>query len=189
MGIETLFSHKAMRDLARYLSSSNSASQAVAAKAAGSDPDFKTTGTAQAVIDGAFVASLTAQATIDMSDAAVAEPLAGNITGNTGAPSPLAAKIVADNGQFYLLVTSEADGTPHVYWAHTNLVAADDVAPTLKVPYYSPDECVIGLILYDNDGTAGAFTIGTTNVVAADDTYYQLIGPSLLPHVDNWDKN
>lgn len=184
MGIETLFSHKAMRDLARYLSSSNSASQAVAAKTAGSDPDFKTTGTAQAIIDGAFVASLTAQATIDMSDVAVAEPLANGL-----GISPLAAKVVADNGQFYLLVTSEADGTPHVYWAHNSAVAADDVAPTLKVPYYSPDECVIGLILYDNDGTAGAFTIGTTSVVAADDTYYQLIGPSLLPHVDNWDQN
>ena len=189
MGIETLFSHKAMRDLARYLSSSNSSSQVAAIKTAGSDPDFKFTGTAQCVVDGAFVASLTAAATIDMSDAAVAEPLAGNITGTTGAPSPLAAKSVADNGQFYLLFTVEADGTPHVYWAHNNLTAADDVAPTLKIPYYSPDELTIALCLWDNDAVAGALVIGTTSLETADDTFYQLLGPSLLPHVDNWDKN
>ncbi|MHC4643813.1 MAG: hypothetical protein ACYS32_19395 [Planctomycetota bacterium] len=166
------------------------ATQAVAAKNAGSDPDFKTTGTAQCVVAGTFVASLAAQATIDMSDADVAEPLDARLSGSNGLASALAGKIVADNGQFYLLVTTESDGTPHVYWAHSNVTAEDDAAPTLKVPYYpAATELAIGLILYDNDGTAGAFTIGTTNVVAADDTYYQLTGPSLIPHVDFWDKN
>jgi len=188
MGIETLFSHKAMRDLARYLSSHNSATQAGDIKSDGGT-DYKTTGTAQCVVDGAFVASLAAQATIDLTSADVCAPLAGNIDGNTGAPSPLTGKVVADNGQFYMLLTTEADGTPHVYWAHDNLVAEDDAAPTLKIPYYSPDELTIALCLYDNDDLGAAMTIGTSIVSVDDDTWYQLIGPSLLPHVDNFDKN
>jgi hypothetical protein len=185
MGIETLFSHKAMRDLALYAASNNMATQAVAIKSSGASPDFKTTGTAQCVVGGTFVASLSAQATIDMSDADVAEPLAGGL-----GVSALAGKVVADNGQFYLLFTTESDGTPHVYWAHNSATAADDVAPTLKVPYYpAATELAIALCLWDNDALSGNLTVGTSNLDTADDTFYQLTGPSLVPHVDNWDQN
>jgi hypothetical protein len=184
MGIQKLFSHKAMRDFSRYMASFNTATQALAAKTAGSDPDLKTTGTGACVVDGAFVASLAAQATIDLSSTTVCHALVSPLTAGA-----LAGKVIADNGQFYLLVTTEADGTPHVYWAHNSATAADDVAPTWKCPYYSPDQLSIGVFKYDNDAAAGNHTIGTTNIAAADDDYYQLIGPSILPHLDNMDKN
>jgi hypothetical protein len=146
---------------------------------------MKWTGTAQAVIDGAFVASLAAQTSIDMSDAAIAEP----IIQFPGEPVALAGKVVADNGQFYLLFTTEADGTPHIYWAHDDITAEDNAAPTLKIPYYSPDELTIALLLWDNDALSGDLTIGTSNLDTADDTFYVLTGPSLLPHLDNIDRN
>jgi hypothetical protein len=185
--IQKLFSHKAMRDFSRYANSFNCATQAVAAKTAGSDPDFKTTGTAACVIDGAFVGSLSACATLDMSSSTYAKPIVAPLTAGV-----LAGKVIADNGQFFLVVTSNATagltGT-FAYWAHNSATAADDVAPTFKMPYYSPDELTIGVILYDNDAQSGTFTIGTTSVAAADDTYYQLIGPSIMPHLDMFDKN
>ena len=191
MGLETLFAYKGMKDFARYMSSQNMATQAVAAKGAGTNPHFQSTGTAQCIVDGTFVASLTAITTLDMSDAAVALPLQYPLVHRADGPQPLAGKVIADNGQFYILVTTKAaggDSASYARWAHDNKTAEDDAAPTLKVPYYGPDELTIGLILYDNDGTSGAFTIGTTNVVGADDTYYQLIGPNLLPHIDNFEK-
>ena len=179
----TFFNYLPMKALVRYMSSHNMASAAVAAKSAGSDPDLKTTGTNQCVVDGVPVMSLAAQATIDLSNGSstVAEVLGAHLDG-----SALAGKVVADNGQFYLLVTTEADGTPHVYWAHNSATAADDVAPTLQIPVYGQDELAIGLILYDNDALSGAFTVGTSNIQAADDTYYQLTGPSLLPDRAVW---
>jgi hypothetical protein len=192
MGIETLFSHKAMRNLARYASSRNEATQAVAAKGAGSDADFKTTGTAQCVIDGTFVASLSACATIDMASTTICRDISGKVPGNNGNSSVLGGKIVADDGQFYLMITTNATGGltgTFAYWAHNNHVAEDDAAPTLKIPYYSPDELPIGLILYDNNGLGTDMTFGTSFIQAADDTYYQLIGPALMPHVDHWDQN
>jgi hypothetical protein len=181
MTIGKLFNYKPMKSIADYLSSFNCATQAFAAKTAGSDPDLKNTGTAACVINGGFIGSLTASATIDLSSATVAEPLANG--------TALAGKVVADNGQFFLLATVEADGTPHIYWAHNSATAADDVAPTFLCPNYATDELTYGVLLYDNDGTAGAFTIGTTNIVANDDTYYQLIGPSLIPQDVTIDKN
>jgi len=188
MSLETLFSHKAMRNLARYMSSNNVATQACDLKSDGGT-DYKTTGTAQCVVDGAFVASLAAQATISLASATVCHELAANIEGGNQARSPLTGKVIADNGQFYMLVCTEADGTPHVYWAHDNLTAEDDAAPTLKIPYYSPDQLPIGLVLYDNDDLGAAMTIGTSITSADDDTWYQLIGPALMPHVDYWDQN
>ena len=189
MGIETLYSHRHVRDFARYMTSQNNATQAVAAKGAGTNPHFQSTGGAQCIIDGTLVTALTAITTLDMSNAAVALPIEYPLANRADGPQPLAGKVVADDGQFYLLVTSGVDGgdgDSYAYWAHDNLTAEDDAAPTLAVPYYSPAQLTIGLILYDNDGTSGAFTIGTTNVVANDDTYYQLIGPNLLPAPTNW---
>lgn len=177
--LSPLFNYRPMKDLANYLSSYNNSTQAVALKTAGSDPDIKTTGTGQCVVSGVHVASLTVQATIDLSEADVSEP---------GHPVPiaLAGRIFADNEQWYTLITTDADGTPHVYLASN---VADDVAPTLKIPYYRPVELCIGLFLYDNDAVGGALTWGTTNLEGADDTFTQLVGPNLLPHPDNWDQN
>lgn len=182
MSYSTLFNYRPTKDIIDYLSSYNMATQAVAAKAAGSSAHFKTTGTGQCVVNGAFVASLAVQATIDMSDAAVALPLA-NPT------SVLAGKVVADNGRFMLAVLSAADGSPYVVWAHDDPVAEDAGDPTFKMPYYDPSLLVIGIILYSNDANTAAFTVGTTSVEAADDTYYQITGANILPHVDNIDKN
>jgi hypothetical protein len=187
MGIETLFNYRPTRDLLRYLSSQNTATQAVRVKSAADNVAFDSLGAAQCVVDGTFVVALAAQSTIDMSDEAVAMPITQF---NAEFDYPLAGKVVADNGQFYLLFTTEADGTPHVYWAHDALVAEDNAAPTLKIPYYSPDELTIGICKYDNDSVGGAFTIGTTAFDHdADAVFYQLIGPSLLPHVENIDRN
>lgn len=178
MSYAELFNYRPTKDLADYLSSYNAATQALANKSTGADPDLKTTGTAQCVVNGAYVASLTAQATIDLSDSAVAEAdLAG---------LALAGRSMADNAQFYLLVTTESDGTPHVYLASN---VADDVAPTLKIPYYGPAELCIALDLWDNDALGVAAVIGTAVKTDADDTFTQLTGPNLLPHVDNWDRN
>jgi hypothetical protein len=188
MSIEKLFSHKAMRLLSRYAASNNVATQAVNIKSDGGT-DYKTTGTAQCIVDGTFVASLAAQATISLASAVVCTPLSNKLEGAAGQPSPLTGKVVLDDGQFYMLVTTEADGTPHVYWAHDNLTAEDNAAPTLKIPFYNPDELTIGLVLYDNNDLGADMTIGTSIVSVDDDTWYQLIGPSLMPHVDFWDQN
>jgi len=188
MSLETLFSHRAMRNLARYMSSNNVATQACDLKSDGGT-DYKWTGTAQCVVDGTFVASLTAAATISLAAVATTIPLSGKVGGSGGNASPLVGKVVADNGQFFMLVTAQADGTPKVYWAHDNVTAEDDAAPTLKVPYYSPDELPVGLVLYDNDDLGAAMTIGTSITSADDDTWYQLVGPALMPHVDYWDQN
>jgi hypothetical protein len=185
MGIETLFNYRPTKDLLRYLSSQNMADQTVAIHTSGSSPLMKWTGTAQAVVAGTFVASLAAQTSIDMSDAAIAMP----ITNFPGEDVALAGKVVADNGRFYLLFTTEADGTPHIYWAHDDLVAEDAGAPTLKIPYYSPDELTIALLLWSNDALTGDLTIGSSNLDTADDTFYVLTGPSLLPDIENIDRN
>lgn len=192
MGLEILFAYKGMKDFARYMSSQNMATQAVDIVGSADDPDLETTGTAQCIVDGTFVASLAAAALVDLSDAAVALPIEYPLANRADGPQPLAGKVVADNGQFYLLITTNALGDnsgTFVRWAHDSLTAEDDAAPTLKVPYYSPDELTIGLLLYDNDDAAGDLTIGTTNLDAdADATFYQLIGPNLLPHIDNFEK-
>jgi hypothetical protein len=188
MGIESLFSHKAMRLLSRYAASNNVATQACNIKSDGGT-DYKWTGTAQCVVDGAFVASLAAAATVSLDSATVCAALSNKLEGTSGKESPLTGKVIADNGQFYMLLTTEADGTPHVYWAHDNVTAEDNAAPTLKVPFYNPDELAIGLVLYDNDDLGAAMTIGTSIVSVDDDTWYQLIGPSLMPHVDFFDQN
>ena len=184
MPISDLYNYRPMKDFADYMSSQNMATQAFGVDGGADNKDLDADGGAPCVVNGAFVAALAAMGNIDMSDEAVAEPIAqfGSVA--------LAGKVVADNGQFYLLLTTEADGTPHVYWAHNSVTAEDDAAPTLKIPYYDPDELTIGICKYDNDSVAGAFTIGTTAFDHdADAVFYQLIGPSLLPHLDNMDKN
>ncbi len=184
MSYAELWDHRSMKDLVDYLSSFNAATQAVAAKEAdNTGPDFKTTGTAQCVVNGAFVASLGACATIDMSDEAVAMPQ----TTKEGA-ADLAGRIMPDNSQFYLLITTNATGGLAGTFARLAGYHVDS-APTLKIPYYPPTELCIGLILYDNNVNNAIFTIGTTNTRDADDTYTQLTGPNLLPHIDNWDSN
>ncbi len=174
-----LFNYRPMKDLANYLSSYNNATQALVNKSTGADPDLATTGTAQAVVNGVHVASLPANATIDLSAPAVAmpDPILG---------TALAGMVMADDAQFYLLVTMNAAGAAKVYLASE---VADDEAPTLKIPAYYPLYVCIGLDLWDNDALSGAATIGTSVKTDADDTFTQLVGPNLLPHIDLWDKN
>jgi hypothetical protein len=182
-----------MQDFARYLTSQNNATQAVDVVGSADDVDLETTGGAQCVVDGALVTALSGAALIDCSLAAVALPIEYPLANRADGPQPLAGKIVADNGQFYILITTKAAGGnsgTFLRWAHDSLTAADNVAPSLKVPYYSPDELTIGLLLYDNDSVGGAFTIGTTAWdYDVDATFYQLIGPTLLPHYDNMNVN
>ncbi len=174
-----LFNYRPMKDLVNYLSSYNNATQALANKSTGADPDLKTTGTAQGVVNGVHIASLPANATIDLSDGAVAvpDPLLG---------TALAGMVMADNAQFYLLVAMNIDGDAKVYLA-SNI--ADNVAPDLKIPAYDPQFLCVGLDLWDNDALGAAATIGTSVKTDADDTFTQLVGPNLLPHIDLWDKN
>ena len=177
MSYADLFDNRATKDLMDYMSSCNVASQTCDIESDGGT-DFKWTGTAQCVVNGTFVASLTAAANIDLadSDVAMADPRGVELAGY----------ITPDNEQVYYLITTEADGTPHVYLASDR---ADDEEPTLKIPYYSPDELAIGLVLYDNDDLGAALTLGTSILSVDDDTWYQLIGPTILPHVDNMDQN
>jgi hypothetical protein len=177
MSYETLFSHRSMKDIMNYMSSQNIASQGCDLESDGGT-DFAVTGTAQCVVNGTFVASLAASANVDLGDEDTCPPSLLGVE--------LAGYITPDNEQVYYLITVEADGTPHVYLASNR---ADDTAPTLKIPYYSPDELAIGLVLYDNNDLGAALTLGTSILSVDDDTWYQLIGPSILPHVDNFDKN
>ncbi len=177
MGYETLFNYRPLKDLVNYMSSYNAATQAVDLESDGGI-DFKWTGTAQCVVNGAYVASLSAVDPVNLSDAAVAMPDPEGVA--------LAGYISPDNEQFYLLITTEADATPHVYLASNR---ADDVGPTFKMPYYGPDELPIAFVLYDNNDLGAALTLGTSILSVDDDTWTQLTGPALLPHVDNIDRN
>jgi hypothetical protein len=47
----------------------------------------------------------------------------------------------------------------------------------------------IALCMWSNDALTGDLTIGTSNLDTADDTFYVLTGPSLLPDVENIDRN
>jgi len=193
MGIETLFGYRAMKDFARYMSSQNMATQAIVVKGSADNVAFASTGTAQCIVDGAFVASLTAITTLDLSDAAVALPILPPLARRVDGPQPLAGKVVADNGRFYLLITTKAaggDSASYCRWAHDSLTAEDAAAATLRVPYYGPDELTIALVAYSNDALTAAYTVGASLLDHdADATIYQLIGPSLLPHVENMDLN
>jgi hypothetical protein len=170
-----------MKDLANYLSSYNNATQAVALHTSGSSPLIKWTGTAQAIVNGVHVANLAAQTSIDMSDDAIAmdDPKDG---------TPLAGRIFADEDEFWFLVTTEADGTPHVYLASVPVVLADTPA-ILKIPAYAPTELCIAYASYKNNALTTSLTWGGGNLYDADDEWTQLVGPNLLPHPELWDKN
>jgi hypothetical protein len=178
MGYESLFSHRSMKDIMNYMSSQNIATQGCDAESDGGT-DFATAGGAQCVVNGTFVASLTAATNIDLGDADTCPPSLLGVD--------LAGYVTPDNEIVYYLITVEADGTAHVYLASNR--PAITVQPTLKIPYYSPDELAIGLVLYDNNDLNATLTLGTDILSVDDDTWYQLIGPSILPHVDNFDKN
>jgi len=184
MSYAELWNDRSMKDFVDYLSSFNSATQAVDAKGANNtNPDYATTGTAQCVVNGAYVASLPVAATIDMSDSAVAK----DATVKEGGLA-LAGRAFPDNAQFYMLFTTIAAGG--IAGTYVRLAGYHaDSAPTLKIPYYPPTELCIGLVLFDNNALGNVHTMGTSNLLDADDTFYQLTGPNLLPHIDNWDSN
>lgn len=164
MGLSGLFSYVGMRELVKCLQSVNLASQTLAAKSSGSDPDLKTTGTAPAWLNGAFVAAVTAQATIDLSSAAVCE---------------VAGEVMANTDIRWLLVCQKADGTTYCYDAGN---AAAPVIPSWDTTLYVP----VGLAKI---AATGALTIGTTNLTAATDLFvYQLTGPC-FPDATKIDRN
>ncbi len=173
-----LFNYRPMKDLANYLSSYNNATAALANKSTGADPDLKTTGTQQAIVNGVHVASLPAATTINLSDAAVALP-------DPVTAVALAGRSIADDDQFYMLVVANAAGAGFAYMASEPEDPVDD----LKIPAYNPLYVCLGLVLVDNRDGSAAMVIGTTNQVDADSTFTQLVGPNLLPHIDRWDKN
>jgi hypothetical protein len=185
MSYESLFSHRSMKDIMNYMSSNNVATQVVDQKGGdNADPDFMTTGTAQCIVNGAFVASLADAATIDMSDDAVAL----DATTREGGLA-LAGRSLADTEELWLLFTTNAAGDTDGTFVRAASAVGVAVTPTLKIPFYNVDELTIGLCLFDNNGGTRAHIFGTTNLYDADCTFYQLIGPNLLPHVDNFDKN
>jgi hypothetical protein len=184
MSYAELFSHRSMKDIMDYMSSQNIATQAVDGKETNDvGPDFKTTGGGQCVVNGTFVAALTAATTINMSDEAVAIPQTAKEGGLA-----LAGRTFTDDAQCYMLVTTIAAGGDAGTYVRLAGYHIDDV-PTLKMPYYPPTELCIGLILFDNNGLGNVHVMGTENLLDADLGYTQLVGPNLLPHIDNWDSN
>jgi len=172
MSFKDRFCSKAVQDLAAYGLTYNMATQAVAAKTAGSDPDLKWTGTAAFVLNGQFYTALAALATIDMSSTTVAPDLAGGSIPTTY--------------EQYWLVLATAAGAALVKAAST--VTLTSTGATLKIPYFDPTTYFpVAIIKYVNDSGSG-FTIGTTNVDGTDCQIYQILGP-LVPHDDNVDKN
>lgn len=170
MSMASLFSYVGMRELAKYLGTSNLATAAVALKGAGSSPDLATTSTQAAWVGGVYIPSVAAVDPIDLSSAVVAPTLAG--------------AVVADGATQWALVCQKgSDGTALV------LDAGTAAAP--KIPYFDPDTYVaVGLVKFYPSG--GACTIGTTNLnttaVAGRVALYQLTG-NVFPHADNFDQN
>jgi hypothetical protein len=167
------FNYKMMKDFSAYMLSINHATQAVAAKSAGSDPDLKTTGTALCMVNGELIESLTACATIDLSDVAVCDQ---------------AGEVIGDGyEQYWLVVAKGSDGTCLVLGASE--ITLTSSGAELKIPYYDPTVYVpIGLVKYVND-SGSDFTIGTTNVDGTDAQITQLTMLPIVPHTDNLDKN
>ena len=168
MGMDAPFSHKPMKNFINFMSNNNMGTQAVAEKNAGSDPDLKTTGTAPICVGGVFVASLTAQATLDLTDSDYCD---------------CAGETVADGEDIWMLVLTEADGTPYVMKASEIEASAE-----LSIPHFDGSTyAAIGLVNYIND-SGSDFVIGTTNLDGTDCVIYQVIG-NVMPDPDNWDKN
>lgn len=164
MGWSGLFSYVGMRELVKYLQSFNLASQTLAAKSSGASPDLKTTGTAPAWLNGAFISAVTVQATIDLSLAAQCE---------------VAGEVMANEDIRWLLVCQKADGTTYCYDAGS---AAAPVIPNWNSALYVP----VGLAKI---AATGALTIGTTNLTADTDLFvYQLTGP-VFPDTTKMDRN
>lgn len=169
---DSFFNYKMMKDFSAYMLSINHATQAVAEKTAGSDPDLKTTGTALCTINGEIIESLPAAATIDLSDSAVCD---------------VAGESIPNLYEQYWLVVADEDGACLVLAASE--VTLTSTGATLKIPYYDATTYVaIGLVKYVNDSGSG-FTIGTTNLDDTDCNITQLTCVPIVPHTDNLDKN
>ena len=163
-----LFNHRAMKDLAAYLTTYNMETQAVAFAAA----DPATTGTKQCVINGVYIPSLTAEDDADWSSILVADLVEGDAKGF----------VMANLYSQYLAVFANADGRLRIDLAGEYAL---DAAVELKVPHYDPTEwCCIAIVLVN---AGGAVTLGTTNINAII-TIYQVLGP-VLPHPSNMDLN
>ncbi len=171
------FSHMATKTWIDYMTSFNYATQTLAAHNGDTTPDLKHAGGGKAIVAGTLVASLPAETLIDMSDPdyARADRLAISLAG----------RLIPDNSQFVVLVTAEEDGVGHAYLAST---LEDDDAPgdRIVIPRYVPTELCIGLMYYDVDTLGTRFTVGTSIIMNANDTYVQLVGPNLLPDISQW---
>ena len=157
MALKDLFSYKPMQILAEALNTYNTATQTLAIKGS-SDTDLKTTGTAEAIINGLPV-TVAAQATIDLSDEDVCDVAGVTYTSVT----------------LWLLVTTTGGATGALVW-----YAGTGTTPV--VPDYSPEtNCAIGLVKVVCG--AGGYTVGTTGWDDADavETIIQIVGP-LVPH-------
>lgn len=163
-----LFSHRAMKDLAAYLTTYNLDTQAVAFAAA----DPATTGTKQCMINGTFIPSLTAEADADWSSILEADLVEGDAKGF----------VMANLYSQYLAVFANADGRLRIDLAGEYAL---DAAVELKIPHFDPTEwCCIATVLVD---AGGAVTLGTTDISGIV-TITQVLGP-ILPHPDNMDMN
>jgi len=162
-----LFSFRAMRELAAYLTSYNMANQTVALDA--NAQDLQTTGTGSCMIDGVFIPSLAADDPWDWS----AES-AGDLVGET----------LADGYDQYIAILAKADGSLEVFAAGDPALVGTAV---LKIPAFDPATyCLIALALVVND-SGGGIVWGTT-ALTGDITFYPVTGP-VFPHIDNLDKN
>lgn len=168
MSFATRFSSKAMKDLAGFLSTYNSVSQAVAFAAA----DPATTGTKPCTINGQLIPALTAEADADWSSALAADLVEGDAKGT----------VLANGQSVYLAVFANAAGRLRIDLASE---VALDAAVELKMPDFDYTTWVcIAVALVD---AGGAVTLGTTDINAIT-TVYQILGP-VLPHADNVDPN
>jgi hypothetical protein len=158
------FNQAAQRYLAKYLTTYNMATQALAIDGVNAE-NIQTTGLAPVMLNGVLIPALPADAELDVSEDAV-----GDAVGT----------VVADGGGAYFLVLAKADGTLSVWKAGTPAALAANIA--LKIPAYDPTTYVaIGLIKVLPSGEA--FTLCTTALTTIG-SYIQLVGP-VLPHPDN----
>jgi hypothetical protein len=174
-----LFNYRPMKDLANYMSSYNNATAAVLNENTGAGPDLTNTAGQQCIVNGVHVAALAQKALINLSDPAVSMP-------DPKLGTALAGKSIAQNDQFYLLVTADADGECYVWLASK----VDDpvAAAHLKIPAYNPQQLCISLIKVDQQ-TLNPMVFGTGVMTDGDCGFVDLVGPNLLPHIDLWDKN
>jgi hypothetical protein len=214
-----LFSFRPMKELAKYLSTYNMETQAIAVDGA-HVYNIQSTGTKQCVINGIYIPALTADAELLITSDEITTMWAagteysaddtvkyGNdmfvcLVDHKAVNRPMqgdgfwralpnaAGYELADDYRIMLMVTAQADGTLGLWLASDP--CAIGTAPTTKIPAFDPSVyCVVAFIDYANDAASAAVTFGDTDggVAFGTDGTFYQVIGPVFPHPDNFINN